>query len=241
MDQGLYVSLSSQIALERRLQTIAHNVANIGTTGFRAGVVRFQEVLEGVKTADTSFVSQGESFLSPNAGGLTETGGKLDFAIQGDAWFSVQTPAGQVVTKDGRFKMLESGDLVSMDGHPVLDPGGAPIQLNPAAGPPQATASGQLRQNGATVGAVGLFSYQPGADFERYGNSGIVAATAPEPLVDNSDVGVIQGHLEQSNVNAVGEMARLINVHRSFDNVATSIRETESSLKEAIRVLGARS
>ena len=83
-----------------------------------------------------------------------------------------------------------------------------------------------------------MFEYQPTADFRRYGNSGIIAETAPEPAVDRSDIGLIQGFLEQSNVSPVDEMSKLITVHRTFDNVSALIRDSESSLREAIKVLG---
>jgi len=238
MDSGLYVGLSSQMALERRLNTLAHNVANTNTTGFRAGKIRFEEVLDGVTKTSTSFVSQGQSFLSPVSGGIEETGAALDFAVKGDAWFSVNTPEGTIVTRDGRFKMQETGELVTIDGHAVLDSGGAAVQLNPAGGRPEVGGDGVITQGGATVGSIGLFEYQPGPNYRRYGNSGIIAETPPEPVVDRSDVGIVQGFVEQSNVNPVAEMSKLISVHRAFDNVAALIRDSEGALEEAIKTLG---
>ncbi|MGI9357002.1 MAG: flagellar basal-body rod protein FlgF [Rhizobiaceae bacterium] len=238
MDTGLNVALSSQIALEKRLSTIANNVANTNTVGFRAEKVRFEEVKTGLVDAATSFASKGTHYLSPVDGIAEQTGGELDFAIQGDAWFAVETPAGIVVTRDGRFRMTAAGDLVTIDGHPVLDPGGAPIQLDPAAGSPVASKDGFLRQNGNQIGALGLFEYQPTANFRRQGNSGIIAETTPEPAVNRTDIGVIQGYVERSNVNPIDEMTRLIGLHRTFDNVAALIRDSESSLEEAIRTLG---
>lgn len=238
MDNSLYVALSSQVALEQRLTTIAHNVANSNTTGFRAGKVRFEEILTGVSDQSKSFVSQGSSYVSPAAGALERTGGNFDFAIRGNAWFAVETPAGTVVTRDGRFHMNEAGELVTLDGNPVLDPGGSPIQLDPAGGVPVAQSDGLLLQNGAQVGAIGVYEYSPGANYRRHGNSGILAETPPIPLVDEAGVGVQQGYLEESNVDPVGEMSKLIAVHRAFDNVAALIRDGESSLENAIRTLG---
>lgn len=238
MDTGLYVALSSQMALEKRLNTIAHNVANSNTTGFRAGKVRFEEVLGQASTSAPSFVNKGRSYLDPQSGGLEETGGTLDFAVQGDVWFSAQSPAGVLVTRDGRFKMQQTGELVTMDGHAVLDPGGSPIQLNPAGGKARVAPDGVISQNGVQTAAIGLFEYQPSANFSRFGNSGIMAESAPVPVIDRSDVGVVQGFIEQSNVNPVYEMSKLISVHRAFDNVAALIRDSESSLEEAIKTLG---
>ncbi len=239
MQEGLYVALSSQIALERRLTTIADNVANANTVGFRATGIRFEEVLSGLQSDAATFVSSGDSHLATRSGAIESTGNTLDFAIQGDAWFALETPAGPVMTRDGRFKMLETGELVSLSGHPVLDPGGSAINLNPTGGAPSAGRDGFLSQNGAQVAAIGLFEFQPGPNAQRFGDSGIVPQTPPQPVVDSSGVGVLQGYLEQSNVNPLKELTKLIMVQRAFDNAAALIRDSENAYEETIKAFGA--
>jgi flagellar basal-body rod protein FlgF len=238
MQDGLYVALSSHIALERRLTTIADNVANMSTVGFRATEIRFEDLVSGLGKDSVSFVSPGESYLSQKLGSLRETGNPFDFAIQGDAWLAIETPTGMVMTRDGRFELLDTGQLVTHQGYPVLDAGGAPIQLDPADGPPEAGRDGVLRQSGNLAGALGLFTFDPGPDFVRFGNSGIVPRGAPDPVVDRMDAGVTQGFVEESNVNPVQEMTRLIMVQRSFDNTAAMMRDTETSMDDAIKTLG---
>ena len=240
MQDSLYVALSSQIALERRLDTIADNVANASTIGFRATGVKFEDVVSGTGSRSVSFASSGKTYLSGAHGALTETGNPFDFAVQGDAWFAIDTPAGTVMTRDGRFSMNENGELMSIEGYPVLDSGGAPIQLDPRNGPPKAGADGSLRQNDQLVGAIGLYNFDPGENFVRYGNSGIVPARTPEPVTDRSDVGIAQGFLEESNVNPVLEMTRLIQVQRAFENTAALMRQTDSSTEDAIKTLGSK-
>lgn len=240
MQDGLYVTLSSQIALERRLNTIADNVANASTIGFRATGIKFADVVSGTGQKSVSFTSTGDSYLSTQSGGLKQTGNSFDFAIKGDAWFGIDTPAGTVMTRDGRFTMLDTGQLVTLEGHPVLDPGGAPLQLDPNNGAPQAGADGSLRQNGQPVGSIGLYDFQPGPNFERFGNSGVIPDTAPEPVVDRSDVGLVQGYVEESNVNPVLEMTRLITVQRAFENIAAAMRTTDTTLQGAIKTLGSK-
>ncbi len=134
MQNGIYVALSSQIALERRLNTIADNVANASTVGFRATGIKFADIVSGTGQKAVSFSSTGDSYLSTQSGGLKQTGNSFDFAIKGDAWFGIETPSGTVMTRDGRFTMLDTGQLVTLEGHAVLDPGGAPLQLDPNAG-----------------------------------------------------------------------------------------------------------
>jgi flagellar basal-body rod protein FlgF len=240
MQDSLYVALSSQIALERRLDTIADNVANASTIGFRATGVKFEDVVSGTGPKSVSFASSGKTYLSNAHGSMTETGNPFDFAVQGDAWFAIDTPVGTVMTRDGRFSMNDAGELMSIEGHPVLDSGGAPIQLDPRNGPPKAGADGSLRQGDQLVGAIGLYNFDPGQNFVRYGNSGIVPARTPEPVTDRSDVGIAQGFLEESNVNPVLEMTRLIMVQRAFENTAALMRQTDSSADDAIKTLGSK-
>ncbi|CAM5362574.1 Flagellar basal-body rod protein FlgG [Mycolicibacterium aubagnense] len=240
MQDSLYVALSSQIALEKRINTIADNVANASTIGFRATGVKFEDVVSGTGQRSVAFASTGDTFLSGANGGMQETGNPFDFAVKGNAWFGIQTPAGTIMTRDGRFSMNQNGELLSIEGHPVLDAGGAPIQLDPRGGPPKVGADGALRQGDRQVGAIGLFTFDPGVNFTRYGNSGIVPPRAPEPVTDRSDVGVAQGFLENSNVNPVMEMMRLIQVQRAFENVAAMVRQAGSSTDEAIKTLGSK-
>ena len=238
MQTGLYVSLSSQLALERRMATLADNVANSTTVGFRATEVKFNQVVSDQKTADVAFVSEGKEFLSTRSGGITETGGPLDFAIKGDAWFQVETPAGPTLTRDGRFTLTDAGELVTLNGYPVLDAGGGPIQINAAAGPITLSADGQLNQAGRPVTSLGIFQADLSGGFVRAGNSGIITTIPPEPIVDRVDAGVVQGYVEESNVNAIGEMTQLIQVTRAFESVASLIRDSEDSMKDAMNTLG---
>jgi flagellar basal-body rod protein FlgF len=241
MQSGLYVGISSQIALERRLNTIADNMANMNTVGFRATEVKFDEVLSKTRNelnAKVAFVTQGNDYLSTRSGALEQTGNALDFAIKGDAWFAIDTPAGQVLTRDGRFTMKETGELVSNMGYAVLDAGGAPIQLNRAGGPPEVGADGRISQDGNPVATLGVFSADISKGYLRYENAGVIPVEQPQPVVDAFNVGVTQGYLEQSNVNAIGQMTELIQVNRAFEGISALMRDTEQQFGEAIKTLG---
>ncbi len=238
MQDGLYVALSAQIALDKRLTTIADNVANMSTVGFRATEVRFESLVSGLGENAVAFASPGDTYLSPKAGSLRETRNPFDFAVQGNAWFGIETPAGTVMTRDGRFTMTDTGQLVTIEGYPVLDAGGAPIQLDPQNGAPEVGRDGVIRQNEQLVGSIGLFNYDPGPNFVRFGNSGVIPAGEPDPIVDRMDVGVAQGFVEDSNVNSVLEMSRLIMVQRSFENAMAMTRDTEATFDDAVKTLG---
>ncbi len=241
MQSGLYVAISSQMALEKRLTTIADNIANMNTVGFRSTEVKFDEVMSRTRTdlnAKVSFVSQGNDYLKTQTGQLTQTGNSLDFAVRGDAWFAIQTPAGQVLTRDGRFSISTNGDLLSTRGYPVLDAGGSPVQIDPSAGAPTVGADGRITQNGRVVGSIGLFEADVSQGYLRYDNSGVIPSAEPQPVVDNIEAGIMQGYIEQSNVNAIGEMTQLIQVNRAFDGISSLMRDTETSFSEAVKTLG---
>ncbi|OLP55070.1 flagellar basal-body rod protein FlgF [Rhizobium rhizosphaerae] len=239
MQTGLYVAVSSQMALEKRLATLAHNVANANTVGFRATEMKFNSVLGDTKPTKVAYVNEGQEFLKTTSGGLTSTGNALDVAMKGDGWFSIQTPGGNALTRDGRFTLTDTGDLVTLRGYPVLDAGGAPIQINAAAGDVVITPDGAIRQNGQQMAALGLFEADFSKGFSRYDNSAVFPTGAqPQPVVDRLDVGVKQGYVEESNVDPITEMTQLITVSRAFENITALMRDGETSLGEAIKTLG---
>ncbi|SFB10410.1 flagellar basal-body rod protein FlgF [Rhizobium sp. NFR07] len=241
MQSGLYVGISSQIALERRLNTIADNMANMNTVGFRATEVKFDEVLSKTSNdinAKVAFVTQGNDYLATRSGELQQTGNPLDFAVKGDAWFAIDTPAGQVLTRDGRFTLDANGMLRSSRGFSVLDAGGAPIQLNREGGPPTVSADGTIRQNDVIVGQLGLYTADISQGFNRYDNEGVIPVDNPQPVVDAFNTSVVQGYVEQSNVNGIREMTQLIQVNRAFEGMSSLMRDSESAMDDAIRVLG---
>lgn len=238
MQDGISVGLSAQIALERRLTTLASNIANTGTAGFRATEVRFEDVVARVESADQieriAFASEGAEYANTSSGGMRETTSPFDFAINGDAWFAVETPAGTVVTRDGRFALNLEGELVSLSGHRVLDPGGGPIVLDPDGGPIEVGPDGFIRQEGFLMGALGLYAFTPPPDFVRHGDSGILADELPEPILDSPDVTVSQGFVENSNVDPVKELTQLISVQRAFEHANAATRASEESLNKLI-------
>lgn len=238
MTVAQYVGLSAQIALERRMETIARNVANLGTVGYRAEGIEFDAIMSSVIGQEpVAYAESDESYISRMAGPLTQTGNPLDVAVQGDAWMAIQTPAGTVHTRDGRMKMLETGELVTLNDHPVLDVGGAPLLLDPVGGPPQIARDGMITQGGIEVGAIGLFAIDEQAALSRY-DSGVIPDRAAEPVLDFTANGVAQGFVEGANVNPVLELTKLIMVSRSFESASTAIAQSESSLQEAIKTLG---
>ncbi|MEZ0169658.1 flagellar basal-body rod protein FlgF [Microvirga sp. TS319] len=238
MQSALYVSLSAQVAMEKRLTTVSNNIANMTTGGFRADEIKFEELLSLAGKNDVSFASSGQNFISRQAGPLNKTDNPLDVAIQGDAWFAYSGPNGPVYTRDGRFSMNENGDLLTVDGRAVLDSGGAPITLDPNAGSPNIARDGTITQGGNQVGILGMFQLSSDSRLTRYGGSGIISSIPGEVVQDFTSSGVQQGYSEGSNVNPILEMTKMIALQRNFESAATTIQESESTLMDAIRTLG---
>ena len=238
MQNSLYVSLSGQVALERRLETIANNVANMNTVGFRADGVTFAAELARVGDNRVAFAAAGSDYISRLNGGVTKTDNPLDIAVQGDGWFGIRTPSGIAYTRDGRMQMTEAGNLETLNGYPVLDAGGAPIILDSSAGPPTIAGDGMINQNGKQVGAVGLFAIDNSAKLTRADNSAVIPDKPAVPILDFTQDGVIQGYVEGSNVDPIREMTKLIAVTRAFDGVSNGLSQMETTLHDAIKTLG---
>lgn len=238
MSSSLYVSLSAQVAFERRLNTVAHNVANMNTAGFRAEEVKFETLLSRAAQEDVAFASPGDSYVTRHAGPLNRTGNPLDVAVDGEGWLAIATPDGTAYTRDGRLRMTEAGELQSAAGYAILDPGGAAILLDPAGGEVHIGSDGMITQGTVQVGAIGLFAIPETAELSRFENSGVIPSEPAMPVVDLVASGIRQGYVEGSNVNPILEMTKLIMLQRSFDSAASAIKESETAMGEAIRTLG---
>ncbi|UOM34333.1 flagellar basal-body rod protein FlgF [Acuticoccus sp. I52.16.1] len=239
MASELYVSLSGQKAMETRLATVANNVANMRTGGFRAETVNFDTVLSDYRADRVNFAAVGEMHIDRSAGPIELTGNPLDVAIFGDGWFGVETPSGVAYTRDGRFSISPEGDLRTLTGYGVMDEGGAPIQLEPAGGEVIIGADGTMTQGGRQVGVLGLFTIAADADLTRYGDTAVLTDVQAEPVVDRLANGVRQGYREGSNVNAIQAISELIEVQRAFDHSTTAVADREETLQRAVRTLGA--
>jgi len=241
MPSAIYVGAAAQRALLQRMESLANNIANASTTGFRANGVKFDTLLSTTGGSNVSFPNAGRDFISQAPGALVKTGNPLDLAVRGSGWFSLATPGGQVYTRDGRFGISASGELQSVNGYSVLDASGAPIQLDPAAGEINVAADGMISQRGKQAGAIGLFELDASARLSRYDNSSVSSDQAATPLLQFTTNGMVQGSVEQSNVDPVHELVRLIEIQRTFENVTGSMDLQNAAYQNAIRTLGSSS
>ncbi len=238
MVNGTYLGLSAQLALQRRLDTIATNVANAGTAGFRAEQIRFTVHQSPASVPQLDFAGIGETYLDRGPGEFVNTGNALDIAVEGSAWLAISTPQGIAYTRDGRLQIGPEGELMTLTGHNILDSGGAEIRLDPAGGAPSIARDGTITQRGRTAGIIGLFTIDPIAKLDRGPDASVFPSLPAQPVADDTLAGVKQGYMERSNVNPVLEMSRLILDQRTFEAVSSVLGETEQLKSDAIRSLG---
>ncbi|MFG1400467.1 flagellar basal-body rod protein FlgF [Xanthobacter sediminis] len=238
MSSNLYVALSAQMAADKRLATVANNLANMNTPGYRAEQVRFAELLSQTTADKTSYVSEGETFTSLRPGAISQTGNPLDLAVDGGGWFAVRTDAGVGYTRDGRLRMTADGALQTMSGRAMLDAGGAPLMVDPNGGAVRVGADGSIYQNGQVAGRVGIYSMPTGANLTRYDGSTMTTDMPPALIQDFTRNKVLQGYVEGANVDPVMEMTRLITLQRAFEQAANAVSQNEDLTTSAIRQLG---
>jgi flagellar basal-body rod protein FlgF/flagellar basal-body rod protein FlgG len=248
MENALLIGLSRQIALHRELEVVANNVANLDTTGYKADGSIFEEYLmpgasaPGATSADRriSYVQDRATWHNFSAGPLRQTGNPLDVAIDGDAFFVVQTPRGERYTRNGAFQINPQGELVTSAGDRVLGTGGT-IQFQPTDSNVSINPDGTItvRENGnsrsdSQRGALRLVRFDQVQQLQKDGSSLFSAPNGVAPQAAPTSVRVVQGAVEQSNVRAVVEMARMIEVTRTYTQIAGLLQQQSDVRRSAI-------
>lgn len=239
MDNVSYVALSGQIALRNKLDVIANNVANMNTTGFKADKSIFAEHVSRTSgepdAKGVSFVVDKNTWTDFSAGTLRQTGSDLNAAIVGDGFFAAETPAGITYTRDGRFALNPDGGLVNLEGHPILDMDGAPIQFPANVERISIGNDGIITGDGAAIARLGVFSTQEPQNMAKLGASSFLSDGELEP---QEGTRLVQGMLEDSNVSGILEMTNLINVTRAYGNSDKLASNANDLRKDAISRIG---
>ena len=210
------VTLARQVGLMREMTTVANNIANTATAGYRREGVVFTEYIKASPGGDSlSMAAARARTVDLSQGALTQTGGTFDLAIEGEGFFLVQTPGGERLTRAGAFTPNDAGDLVTSDGHPLLDAGGAPVFAPPDAATITIAPDGTMSADGAPIAQIGLWRPTDPTDLVREAGALFRAEQGTEPVIDGGRI--LQGRLEGSNVDPVLEIARMIEVQRAYE------------------------
>ena len=225
MEAAGYVTLTRQSGLVRELQIVANNIANASTTGYRAEGLMFSEFIRRTEGGPSlSMANANIPVIALTQGPLAQTGGTFDFAIEGDGFFLVETPTGERLTRNGAFSLSANGDLVNADGFRLLDSGGAPVFIPPDIRTPGLAADGTLSSDGRPLSQLGLFRPAGDGQIKAVGGNLYEATAGVEPAPEGR---IMQGFLEGSNVDPIGQIARLIEVQRAYE-MGQSFLETEN-------------
>ena len=240
---SVYPAVSGAVALEKRLEIVSNNVANVGTTGFKKSFPLYNGLNDpqvGLQGSSVAFEAFDRIVTDFTPGPVRDTGRPLDLAIEGEGFFAVQTPDGVRYTRNGQFSMDEQGRLITAGGFPVLGAGG-PITI--PEGRLMIDTDGRISVQGTEVNA------QP-----------IEVDTLPVMVVDGQDslvpVGdslyrtingagarqtegrMLQGALEGSNVNAPEEMVAMIQVLRLYEAIQKSILTADEAAAKTATDVG---
>lgn len=246
MENSLLVGLSRQMVLERQLDVVANNVANVNTNGFKADQQLFEEYLTSGAHEDNfrgqdrrvSYVQDRGTYRDFTQGSFERTGNALDVAIEGNGFLAVQTTAGERYTRDGSLRINNVGQLVTSSGDAVLGTGGQ-IVFQPTDHDINISPDGTVTvvEGTATTdsirGKLRLVSFADPQGAQKQGNNLYAAPNGATPQQDTKST-IQQGYVEKSNVNAVGEMSHMVEVMRAYQQVASMLQNQSDMRKNAI-------
>src|SRR5882724_6868402 len=249
MENTLLIGLSRQMVLERQIDVVANNVANVNTTGYKSDRSLFQEYLASGAHEDNfvgsdrrvSYVQDRATFHDFSQGAAEETKNPLDVAIDGGGFLVVQTPAGERYTRDGGLQINNQGQLVTAAGDPVMGNSG-PIVFQPTDKAISIAADGSVtvlegvNRIDSVRGKLRLVSFADAQKLLKEGanlfSAGEGAAAQPDPASK-----VRQGFIEKSNVNSVAEMTRMMEITRTYTQISSLLQQQSDLHKSAIEKL----
>lgn len=235
MDAAGYTALTRQSGLMREMQVVANNIANLSTNGFRREGMVFSEHVARMDTGPSLSMANGNArHVDLSQAGISKTGGTFDFAIQGEGFFLVETPDGERLTRAGSFTPSPAGELVTPEGYRLLDQGGGPVFVPSGAGAVALSQDGTLSANGAPLARVGL--WRPSDPLSLQHQAGTMFSAAE---MEPAEGGVLMhGYLEDSNVEPVSEIARMIEVQRAYEMGQAFMDREDQRIRGVIDTLG---
>lgn len=239
MPYGLYISAEGALVQSRRLETVANNLANVNTVGFKRDLALFQaryaeEINRGLTAPNSGTfndlgggVEVRETRTDYSQGPFKNTGIETDFAIKGDGFFAVRAPDGDYLTRAGNFALLPTGELVTQQGYAVLDEGGAPVRIETHDW--EVTSDGGIEQSDGTIIRLGMQRPASLGDLVKVGEN-LFRPMGPVTPLDPAQRQVVQKHLELAGVSATKEMMSMIEASRAFEANVNLIRNQDQML-----------
>lgn len=242
MDVSSFVLLSHEQALRRRLDVAANNMANTNTIGFKREQPLFHEYIERTRDAPiedakkTSFVLDFGAVHDSSQGAFQATGNPLDVMIDGPGYLTVQTPTGPAYTRAGFVKVLQSGELASSGGQPILDENGSAITVTQEQQKGLSIgADGNVMSQGARLGRIAVTVFDEALVSPR--GDGMMAATGGRTLTA-AETRLKTGGVEASNVEPIVETTAMVEILRAYQSSQAMSQSLDDMRKSAIDRLG---
>ena len=239
MQNAELIGLSQQTALQRNLDIIAHNLANMDTTAYKVERPLFHTYLAAIRDVEgrhdnARMVNDYGMTRDMSEGALKATDNPFDVAIQGKGYFMVQTADGERYTRNGHFSLNAQGQLVTSDGDAVLDSNHAPITFAQDETNFKVARDGSISTSQGEKGKMGVVEFANEGDLTRTGGS--LYETTETPTA-SQDINLQQGMIEQSNVVPIVEMTTMIDVMRAYTAASQSMKQADDLSEKAITSL----
>lgn len=244
MIPGIYSAAMAMEQAAKRHELIAPNLAQLNMPGYRRATLKqqtFESTLSEAQQADFAFDSLGTSSQGQSIdftpGAFERTNHPVDFAIQGDGFFAIETPNETLYTRNGAFHVNGEGRLVTADGHPVASVGGN-LTLPPDSSPSQlqVTKDGAATVNGTSIGKIRVVRF---SDPHQLVSHGVTLFRAPESVTpQDTDVLVHQGTREHSNVQPVFELVSMIAASRAYEAAQKAMIAITSAIENHTNLRG---
>jgi flagellar basal-body rod protein FlgF len=238
MDNATNIALSNQLALARQMDVVANNLANANSTGFKSERLLFTQYLANLgPRQDQKLVFPEDIGVVRNfdEGPLVTTGNPLDLAIHGSGFFMVNTPNGQRYTRAGNFTLNTQGQIVDSNGDQLLDERGNPINIPSTQSKITISSDGTVSTESGQVARLAIMRFdKPETLREEHGGLFAADNARPSPA---SGARVVQGSLENSNVQSIVEITRLMEITRAYQNSQRMIDSEDQRQRQAIEGL----
>lgn len=237
MENTTYIGLSRQLGLRRAMDVVAHNIANANTPAFKAERIVFREYLANPDSGnELSFVQDMGTARDLTNGPLVATGNDFDVAITDEGYFVIDTPLGERYTRHGRFQLDAEGQLVTGVGYPVQGSNG-PITVPSDDGPISIASDGTISNDSGVIGQIRLVQFEDEQQLRKAANG--LFSTSPEmPPEEVANPAMAQGMIEESNVQPVLELTRMMQINRTHESVTRMLKREDDRIKNMIDKLG---
>jgi flagellar basal-body rod protein FlgF len=231
MDLLATIAASSLTARQRAMDVTADNFANANTPGYKEHRVQFSDWLSRQHGTTIAFTQDRATWREQQAGTVSHTGNPLDVALPGDGYFTVSTPHGPRLTRDGRFGLLPDGRIGDGSGNPLLDTNGQPVRVSPADTTLTVSGDGTLSSENGQLAKIGVVTPSDPMRLTAEGGTLFRADTPTKPAIGAA---VVQGAVEDSNVQPVVELTRMMDGLRQFQFVSQFVQADNDRQQQAI-------